>query len=135
METTSQQAIAVARVWLGGIAYAHLVAGVVTTGSVTLGLATGGGFIRGKRLVFVCGWLLIGYGTIRLWPRLAEEPSRPAMTARGTRFERLTWAVPPTRWIRQPPPTERLRVATKLLLAGVATLLISLVMELQFGIG
>lgn len=134
MNNTGQQAVAATRVWLGGIAYAQLVAGVVTAASVALGLATDGGFIRGKQLAFISGWLLIGYGTIRLWPRAEQELGSSTITTRGTRFERLAWALPPTRWIRQPPPTDRLRIATKLFLAGILTLLISLLMELRFGI-
>ena len=135
MDNAGRWAVTVGRVWLGGVAYALVVASVVTAGALALGLATGGGFVRAKRLVFLAGWVLIGYGTLRLWPRSVEDLGGPVMGARGTRFERITWALPPIRWVRPAPPTERLRVATKVLLAGLAALLISLVMELRFGIG
>ncbi|MGQ3328697.1 MULTISPECIES: DUF7555 family protein [Halorubrum] len=123
-----------ARALADAFAYALVVAVVVLLGSVALGLATGGGFVRGKLLAFVAGWLLVGYATVRLWPSSVDDLDRPSMSARGTRLEGLVRALPPIRWIRLPAPPERVRVAGKVLLAGVATLGGSLLMETALGV-
>lgn len=123
-----------ARAWVDAITYAFAVAAAVTLGAVALGLATGGGFVRGKTLAFVAGWLLIGYATVRLWPTSVDDLDGPSMSARGTRLEGLVRAVPPLRWIRLPAPPERVRVAGKVFLAGVVTLAGSLLMETAFGV-
>ncbi|PAU85526.1 hypothetical protein CK500_02325 [Halorubrum salipaludis] len=123
-----------ARAWLDALAYALALAGAATLGAVALGLATGGGFVRGKFLAFVAGWLLVGYATVRLWPTSVDDLDGPAVSARGTRLEGLVRAVPPVRWIRLPAPPERVRVAGKVFLAGVVTLVGSLLMETVFGV-
>ncbi|WP_123624368.1 hypothetical protein [Halorubrum sp. CSM-61] len=123
-----------ARAWADAFAYALALASVVTLGALALGLATGGGFVRGKMLAFVAGWLLVGYATVRLWPASVDDLDGPAVSARGTRLEGLVRAVPPLRWIRLPAPPERVRVAGKVFLAGVATLAGSLLMETAFGV-
>ena len=122
------------RAWADAVAYALALALAVTLGAVALGLATGGGFVRGKLLAFVAGWLLIGYATIRLWPSSLDDLDGSSVSARGTRFERLVRAAPPLRWVRLPPPSERVRVAGKVFLAGVATLVGSLLLETAFGV-
>lgn len=123
-----------ARAWADAFAYALAVAAVVTLAALALGLATGGGFVRGKVLSFVAGWLLVGYATVRLWPSSVDELEGPSVSARGTRFEGLVRSLPPVRWIRLPAPPERIRVAGKVFLAGVVTLAGSLLMETTFGV-
>ncbi|ELZ38346.1 hypothetical protein C471_10310 [Halorubrum saccharovorum DSM 1137] len=123
-----------ARAWLDAFAYAVAVAVAVTSGALALGLATGGGFVRGKVLAFAAGWLLVGYATVRLWPTSVDDLDGPSVSSRGTRLEGLVRAVPPLRWIRLPAPPERVRVAGKVFLAGVVTLAGSLVMETAFGV-
>jgi hypothetical protein len=123
-----------ARAWADAVAYALAVAVAVTLGAVALGLATGGGFVRGKVLAFAAGWLLVGYATVRLWPSSPDDLDGPSVSARGTRLEALLRAAPPLRWIRLPAPPDRVRVAGKVFLAGVATLAGSLLMETAFGV-
>jgi len=123
-----------ARAWLDAFAYALAVAGVVTLCALALGLATGGGVVRGKLFTFVAGWLLVGYATVRLWPTSVDDLDGSSVSARGTRLERAVRAVPPVRWIRLPAPPKRARVAAKVFLAGVVTLAGSLVMESAFGV-
>jgi hypothetical protein len=124
----------VARAWTDAVAYAVVHAAGVTLGAVALGIATGGGFVRGKELTFVAGLVLVGYATVRLWPSSIEDLGGPTMSARGTRFERFVRSLPPVRWMRLPAPPDRVRVATKLFLAGVATLAASFLMETRLGI-
>ena len=122
------------RVWVDAVGYALVLAVVVTTTAIVLGIATGGEFVRGKTLTFLGGWLLVGYATVRLWPK-RRDPERESLSGtRRTRFQRVVRAVPPVRWIRVPPPTDRVRPAGKTFLAGVLTLLVSLVMEVGFGV-
>ncbi|KKF39017.1 hypothetical protein FK85_31910, partial [Halorubrum saccharovorum] len=116
------------------LAYALAVAGAVTSGALALALATGGGFVRGKILTFVAGWLLVGYATVRLWPTSVDDLEGPSVSARGTRLEGLVRGIPPLRWLRLPAPPERVRVAGKVFLAGVVTLAGSLLMETAFGV-
>lgn len=123
-----------ARAWVDAFAYALAVAVAVTLGALAIGLATGGGFVRGKVLSFVAGWLLVGYATVRLWPTSVDDLGGPSVSARGTRLEGLVRAVPPLRWIRLPAPPDRVRVAGKVFLAGVVTLAGSLLMETAFGV-
>ncbi len=123
-----------ARVWVDAVGYALVLTTVVTIAAIALGLATGGGFVRGKFLTFLAGWLLVGYATVRLWPSRGEESGESLSGTRRTRFQRIVRSVPPIRWIRPPQPTERLRVAAKVFLAGVVTLLASVVMEVGLGI-
>jgi hypothetical protein len=102
--------------------------------AVALGIATGGGFVRGKVFTFLAGLALVGYATVRLWPTSIEDLGGPTISARGTRFEGIVRSLPPLRWIRLPRPPDRVRVATKLFLAGVGALAASLVMEVGLGV-
>ena len=122
------------RVWIDTVSYALALTAAGTVGAVVLGIATGGGFVRGKFLTFLAGWLLIGYATVRLWPKRGDTEGESISGTRRTRLHRVVRAIPPVSWIRPPPPTKRLRVATKVFLAGVFTLLASVVMEVRFGV-
>lgn len=123
-----------ARVWTDAVAYAVFHAIGVTFGAVALGIASGGGFVRGKVFTFFAGLVLVGYATARLWPTSIEDLGGPTISARGTRFEAIVRSLPPVRWIRLPRPPDRVRVATKLFLAGVGALAASLFMEVGLGI-
>ena len=122
------------RVWTDAIGYALVLTAVVTTAAVVLGIATGGGFVRGKFLTFLSGWVLVGYATVRLWPKRGEAEGESLSGTRRTRFQRAVASVPPIRWVRAPPPTDRVRAPGKTFLGGVLTLLASVVMEVGFGI-
>lgn len=122
------------RVWVDAVGYALVLTAVVTMAAVALGIATGGGFVRGKFLTFLGGWLLVGYATVRLWPSRGDEPGESLSGTRRTRFQRIVRTVPPIRWVRPPSPTDRLRIAARLFIAGIMTLLVSVVMEVGFGV-
>ena len=123
-----------ARAWTDAVAYAVFHAVAVSLGAVALGIATGGGFVRGKVFTFVAGLVLVGYATVRLWPTSVDDLGGPTISARGTRFEEIVRSLPPVRWIRLPRPPDRVRVATKLLLAGIGALAASLLMEIALGV-
>ena len=131
--SASRTAVA-ARVWIDAVGYTVVLASVATLGALAVGIASGGGFVRGKLLTFLAGWVLIAYGTVRLWPSAPDEDSEVLRGTRQTRFQRFVRRIPPLRWVRSPPPTERVRPARKILLSGVVTLAASLVMEVGFGI-
>lgn len=122
------------RAWTDAVAYAVFHAVAVVFAAVALGVATGGGFVRGKVLAFVAGLVVIGYATVRLWPTSVEDLDGPTISARGTRFEGVVRSLPPVRWIRLPRPPNRVRVATKLFLAGIGALAASLFMEVGLGV-
>lgn len=122
------------RVWADAVGYGLVLTAVVTLAALVFGLATGGGFVRGKVFTFLSGWILVGYATVRLWPKQGETAGESLSGTRRTRFQRAVGSLPPIRWIRRPPPTERVRVAGKIFLGGVLTLLASAVMEFGFGI-
>ncbi|GEM_PF-483119 len=63
----------VVRVWVDALTYAVLVTGLVTVAGVALGIATGGGLVRGKHLLFVAGWLMMAYATAKLWIRTGKQ--------------------------------------------------------------
>jgi len=130
------------RVWADAVGYALAVAAVAVVAAVVVGVATGGGLVRAKVLLFVGGWTLLAYATVRLWPRptgnaesTADERGRSLPgTAEPTRFRAIVRSLPPLRWMGPPPPTRRLRPPAKLFLGAIFVLLASLVMEVAFGV-
>lgn len=134
-----------ARITADAFTYALAVTAAAGIGAVVLAVATGGGLVRAKHLLFAGGWLLMAYATVRLWPRspddLEEAPTQrtPGDSLAGTqassRFQRLVRRLPPRRWVRTPRPRRRITVSGKLLLSSVLILLLSLLMETVFGVG
>jgi len=137
------------------LVYAVTLTATVTLGMVALGIASGGGFVRGKRLLFVAGWVLMAYATVRLWP---SKPSDIEMTRAGdtsgtkdagsidptgetipaiqarSRFQRFVYALPPIRWLPIPPYERRFTDEAKVFLASLLVLAASYVMETVFGV-
>lgn len=132
-----------ARTGADAFTYALALAAIATVGSLFVGVATGGGAVRGNAVLFVVGWLLLAYTTIRLWPTSPEEVGA---TSRGheanslsdrtpsTRFQRLVAALPPARWVRSPAPERRLTTPGKQLLGSLLILLTSFLLETVFGV-
>ncbi len=86
-----------------------------------------------KRLLFLVGFVLLGYGTLKLRPRSAwkQEGAIGASTDSGgepTGIQRAVSDALPDRWSL--PPDERLPVGAKLFVASVVILATSLTMEL-----
>lgn len=131
------------RVWTDALMYALTVAGLTGVGALILGIATGGGLVRAKLLLFVIGWVLLVYAVVRLWPTSPDDV-RTSLDGRygeslpeshdTTRFQAFVRALPPVRWIRSPPPEKRMTVPGKLLFGGLLILLLSFLMEAVFGV-
>lgn len=134
-----------ALVWIDALTYAAAVAAVVTTSAIVLGLVTGGGLSQAKFVLFLTGFLLFGYATVRLWPRSPDDLDDGAElsgvsgdsipeTADETRFQAFVQRLPPVRWLASPPPEARMRPPGKLLLGSLVVLLVSYLLETVFGI-
>jgi len=145
-------AIAVAH----ALMYALAVAAVGIFLSLVVGIAIGGGPVAVKTLLFVIGWLMMGYAVVRLWPsnstklkmeNLSEDdakmshpepdPSPDSIPAdvTETRFQEAVYRLPPGRWLPRPAPSHRVRIEGKLFLGSVLVLLTSFLMETVFGVG
>ena len=128
-----------ARVCVDAGAYAVVVAAAATVLAFVVGVASGGGFVRMKTLLFLSGFGLMAYSTARLWPTSTDDvgPDRVGGVAppaggsvpvprEQTRFESIAR--------RLPPADRRLTPAGKLFWGSVAVLLVSYVMEAVFGV-
>lgn len=135
-----------ARILIDAITYAVVTALIATLVALTLGIVTGGGFVRGKQLLFVFGWVVMAYATFKLWPSPsdaiadpAERDARPGESigkSQSSRWlERIIQSTPPNRWIDTPHPSRRMSLGGKLFLASLVMLLISLLMEVVWDIG
>ncbi|MFC7215594.1 hypothetical protein ACFQO4_16080 [Saliphagus sp. GCM10025334] len=127
------------------LTYALVVATVATVVALTVGIATGGGFVRGKFVLFLLGFILMAYSTIRLWPsspaaagdESTEQSDLPMDIEKGTHrtpFQTFVSAVPPLRWVRLPPPDVRLSPPMKLFVSSLCVLAVSYLMETWFGV-
>lgn len=131
------------RIIFDALAYAVVLAGLLTLVAVTLGIASGGGFLRAKLLLFGFGWLVLAYATVKLWPRSPEDMGRSPEQSQGrslaglntsTKLQRFVNRLPPMRWICPPPPAEQVTLEAKMFLAGMFALIVSYLMERWFGI-
>ncbi|WP_049922949.1 DUF7555 family protein [Halopiger djelfimassiliensis] len=150
-ESTADRLPVAVLVCLDAVTYAFTVALTTTVIAVSLAFVTGGGFTRVKYVLFVVGFLLLGYATVRLWPSspsdLEDDHAREsdAMTtaslttdsipasADQTRFQSFVRAMPPLRWLPAPPPTYRMSPPGKLFLGSLFVLLVSYLLEALFG--
>ena len=125
-----------ALVAVDALAYGVAAAALVVVAGLVVGVATGGGLVRAKRLLFLAGFLLMGYATVRLWPRSPEDLDRGALPADHdqTRFQRAVSALPPLRWLRPPPPHRRFTPPGKLFVGSLLVLAVSYAMEALFGV-
>ena len=137
-------------VWIDALTYASAVAGVTTVLAVAVGIATGGGLVRAKAILFLVGLGMMAYATFRLWPSSPEEfeanggteasvgvpdvPGDVPEPDEPTKFQAFVRALPPVRWLPQPPPDRQFSAAAKLFLGSVGVLAVSYVMETVFGI-
>lgn len=118
-------------------AYAVAFSAAVTAVAVALGVASGGGLVRAKYILFFAGFAVLMVGTAGLWPTspedLEEGDSIPE-AREETRLEAVAQAVPPTRWLPAPPPGSRPSDGGRRFLAGLLVLLTSYAMEAVFGV-
>lgn len=128
--------------WVYACTYALVVGILLACGALLITLVTGGDLVRAKILLFLGGWVLLAIATARLWPRRGSEDASTGSYDEAVervepdgRIQRITNAVPPARWVRRPPPPERISTAGKQFLGGVVTLAFSLLLETAFGVG
>lgn len=108
---------------------------------VLVSAAIGGDLVTVKHLLFVWGFSLMAYATMKLWPSSPEdtgpEPPRtdaiPKEPDQG-RFQRLIRQLPPLRWIPVLEAQEQYSRGTKLFLSSIFVLAASITMEIGFGI-
>jgi len=128
-----------ARVWVDAVGYAGAVTAVTLLLGGATGVATGTGAVGSKLFLFVVGWGLMAYATVQLWPRSPEEDGDEEQSVPErhdtTRFQAAVQALPPVRWVRAPPPADRMTIAGKLLLSSLFVLLASFLLEVVFGVG
>jgi len=139
------------------LVYAALFAAASTLVALVLGIASGGGVVRAKAILFLVGWVLMAYAVFKLWPSGASEyrtqnpeEIRREKAAAGSsdftpdsipadepqsRFQTLAREIPPARWLPRPAPSHRLTNEAKLLLSSVLVLLTSFLMETVLGVG
>ena len=147
METLRARIRTVALICLDTGAYAAVVAAVTTCLTFVVGIATGGGFLRMKALLFVAGFGIMAYSTARLWPTSPDELDRGRMRGvtvpnggsvpaprQRTRFESVAQELPPLRWLELPPPERLPSPAGKLFWSSFGVLLVSFLMETVFGV-
>ncbi|ELY43019.1 DUF7555 family protein [Natronorubrum tibetense] len=135
----------IARSATDALTYVLVVTASAAVAAVVLAVATGGGLVRAKHLLFLGGWLLLAYATVRLWPTSPDDlESEPNQRTPGesvpkvrdsTRFQRLVRRLPPRRWVRSPRPRYRITVSSKLFLSAVSILVVSFLLETVFGVG
>ncbi|MFC6906079.1 DUF7555 family protein [Halalkalicoccus tibetensis] len=133
-----------ALVCVDAVAYALITTAAAIAVALVVAAATGGGLVRAKTVLFLIGFLLMAYATVRLWPSSPEELREDARDRQRaiasesaperTRFQTLVAASPPLRWLPAPPPIRRIDPAGKLFLGSLFILLASYLMETALGI-
>ncbi|MEF8937318.1 DUF7555 family protein [Halobacteriaceae archaeon SHR40] len=121
--------------------YALAVALLAIVGAGIAAAATGGGLVRMKVILFVIGWLLMAYATVRLWPSspdALESDSTPTTETipefgSRSRFEAVVYELPPAKWLPVPEPELRTGSETKLFLGSLLVFLSSFLLETIFG--
>lgn len=130
-------AVAAAYAFVSALAVAVL----AIVGAGILAAATGGGLVRMKVVLFVIGWLLMAYATVRLWPSspdALESDSTPTTetipeVGSRSRFEAALYELPPVRWLPPPQPRFRTSDEAKLFLGSLLVFLSSFLLETVFG--
>lgn len=121
--------------------YALAVALLAIVGAGIVAAATGGGLVRMKVVLFVIGWLLMAYATVRLWPSSPDALESDSTPTTGTipefgsrsRFEATLYELPPAKWLPVPEPKLRTGSETKLFLGSLLVFLSSFLLETVFG--
>ncbi|MFB6095988.1 MAG: hypothetical protein ABEJ74_01195 [Haloferacaceae archaeon] len=124
------------------LAYAGVLTALVALPGAAVGLAFRGDLVAAKRLLFLVGFALLAYGSFQLRP---SPPSSGQADPAGRRGSDPTARDEP-RGIQalvgralpatvRPAPADRLPIHAKLVVAALAMLLASLLLEVAFGVG
>lgn len=120
------------------VSYAIALTVVFAFLAMTVGISTGGGFVRGKHLLFVFAWVVMAYATFKLWPRKSRAIGETRNQSRTGEeigwFHKRVQLVPPNRWIPEPHPARRVSIGAKLFMASLLMFGISFLLEVGFDI-
>jgi len=132
------------RILVEVLSYTVALTVVLTLLALILGISTGGGFVRGKELLFVFAWIVMAYATFKLWPRKSDaiagstgDNRTNAMMQSAEEigwFHQLVQQIPPNRWIAEPHPSRRMSIGAKLFVTSLLMFLISFILEVRFDI-
>ncbi|MFC7071944.1 hypothetical protein ACFQJ7_03520 [Halovenus rubra] len=78
MDRSESRTVELTRVCVDAVSYAVVLTAVISVVAIILGIATGGGFVRGKIFLFVVGWLLMTLGSVKLWPSSRWKSDMPS---------------------------------------------------------
>jgi hypothetical protein len=127
--------------WLDALTFAVVTTVAAFLAAGVLSVASGGGTVRVKLLLFLFGWVLMAYAVVRLWPSNprvdeAKSPQTGASLSKTheLRAQRLARRLPPVRWVTLPPPERRVRVPMQIFLTSVFVLGFSFLLETGFGV-
>lgn len=126
---------------IDALTYGIVLTLVAVLGAFVLSVATGGGAARANILLFVTGWVLMGYATFLLWPTRREDDTEtdsygPALASEHqTPFQAFTRLFPPIRWIELPPPEDRVPVRVQLFLSSILVFITSFLIEVVWNVG
>lgn len=140
-QSVAERARMLAIAVLDAITFAAALTGAVFGLALAVAVGSGGSAARTKLVMFLVGWLLMAYAVVRLWPSSPgadpEQSTRtePSLPERNEiRFQRVSRALPPVRWLTLPPPEHRIRIPAQVFLASVFILATSLALEVVFGV-
>ncbi len=129
-----------ALVVLDAVTFSLGVTGATLAVAGLLSLGSGSGAAGVKGFMFAIGWLLMAYAVVRLWPSgpntdPESDPGGAAISeTHQIRFQRVTRALPPVRWVTLPPPERRVRIPVQLFLSSVFVLGTSFLLEVGLGV-
>jgi len=126
------------RAWIDVLWYSVVVTLLAIVSTFVISILTGGGAVRANLFLFILGWLLLAYATIRLWPSspsdVREDNADSLPQVHETRLQAVVRRVGPVRWTQLPPPQERVSAQMQLFVASVCILLASFILETVFGV-
>lgn len=126
---------------LDALTYALTISAITLIGSFVLSVLTGGGAARANIFLFFTGWGLMAYATVRLWPsKKAQDANDDSGTESSlpsdheSRLQGYVRKLPPVRWVRLPPPAERIPLRAQLFLGSICVLALSYLLETVFNV-
>ncbi|GAA0223656.1 hypothetical protein ACFFQF_09055 [Haladaptatus pallidirubidus] len=135
---------------LDALVYAVAVAGFAFLVGVVVSFSLGSALVGVKYFLFLIGFAIFGYATFLMLPSAPwdvnktddggveivrnDERGDVIGSREETRFQAAVQRIPPLSHYSIP-PEERLSPATKLLIASIAVLATSYIMETAFGVG
>lgn len=138
MGKTQTPLINTLRAWIDALWYSIVVTVLAIIGTFVGSVLTGGGAVRANLFLFLIGWILLAYATIRLWPSspsdVEGENADSLPKVHETRLQAIVRKFGPVRWTQLPPPQQRISAQMQLFIASVFILLASFILEALLGV-